>query len=131
VWLAVVKLLGVAEIFHITDRLTWLEAARTGEYRMSTRGIRLEDQGFMHCSLRHQLSDVAQVLYGDVADDELVVLVIDADRVLAPIRYEEFEPGGEEYPHIYGGLPASAVVDVLGIDRDAAGNLVLPASKML
>ena len=116
----------MAELFHLTERVTWLEAARAGEYRMSTRGISLEDQGFVHCSLRHQLATVAELLYGDAADDELVVLVIDSGRVRAPIRYEAAGPGGEQYPHIYGALPVSAVTDVMEVNRDSAGHLALP-----
>lgn len=114
------------ELFHITERAAWLDAARTGEYRMSTRGITLEDEGFIHCSLRHQLPDVAKLVYGDVADD-LVVLVIDGSRVSAPIRYEAAEPGGEQYPHIYGALPVGAVTHAIDVNRDRAGDLALPS----
>jgi uncharacterized protein (DUF952 family) len=117
----------VAKIFHITDRVTWREAARVGEYRMSTRGVTLEDQGFIHCSLGHQLSAVAALVYSDLDDDELIVLVIDSSRVSAPVRYEAAEPDGVEYPHIYGALPVSAVTGTIAISRDAAGQLVLPA----
>src|SRR5215469_6737294 len=116
----------MAELFHITERVEWLKAARTGEYRMSTRGVTLEDEGFIHCSLRHQLPAVTRLVYGDAADDDLVVLVIDSSRVSAPIRYEAAEPGGEQYPHIYGALPASAVARAIDVNRDSAGDLTLP-----
>lgn len=116
----------MAELFHITERSTWLEAAQAGEYRMSTRGITLADQGFIHCSLRQQLPAVAELVYSDVDDDELVVLVIDSDRISAPIRYEAAEAGGQEFPHIYGALPATAVTDAIRVRRDAAGHLVMP-----
>src|SRR5215469_4688955 len=116
----------MSELFHITERIAWLEAARTGEYRMSTREITLEDEGFIHCSLRQQLPAVAKLVYGDAADDDLVVLVIDGSRVSAPIRYEAAEPGGEQYPHIYGALPVSAVTHALEVRRDSAGDLALP-----
>lgn len=114
------------ELFHITERVAWLEAARTGEYRMSTRGITLEEEGFIHCSLRNQLPAVANLVYGDAADDDLVVLVIDSSRISAPIRYEAAEPGGEKYPHIYGALPVSAVAHAIDVNRDRAGDLALP-----
>jgi uncharacterized protein (DUF952 family) len=117
----------VAELFHITERVTWLEAVTAGEYRMSTRGVTLAEQGFIHCSLRHQLCAVAEFLYGGADADELVVLVIDSERVPAIVRYEALEPGAEQYPHIYGGLPASAVTEIVAVSRDAAGRLVLPS----
>jgi len=114
----------MAELFHITERAAWLEAARSGCYRMSTRGVTLEDQGFIHCSLRHQLRGVAELVYGDA--DDLVVLVIDSAKVPAPVRYEASGPGAEEYPHIYGALPTDAVTAVITVCRDEAGRLILP-----
>ena len=116
----------IADLLHITERAAWLEAAGAGEYRMSTRGVTLEEQGFIHCSLRHQLRGVAEFLYADADADDLVVLVIDSDRVPAPLRYEAPEPGAQEYPHIYGPLPTGAVTSVITVSRDAAGRLVLP-----
>ena len=53
------------ELLHITERLTWLEAEPAGEYRMSTRGVTLAEEGFIHCSLRHQLRGVAELFYAD------------------------------------------------------------------
>jgi uncharacterized protein (DUF952 family) len=114
----------VAELFHITERAVWLAAVRAGDYRMSTRGVTLEDEGFIHCSLRHQLRGVAEFVYGDA--DDLVVLVIDSDKVQAPLRYEAPGTGAEKYPHIYGALPVDAVTGVISVRRDAAGRLVLP-----
>lgn len=119
----------MAELLHITERVTWREAVRSGEYRMSTRGVTLAEQGFIHCSLRHQLRPVVEFVYGDSDADELVVLVIDSDRVQAIVRYEAPEPGGEHYPHIYGALPVSAVTEVVAVSRDAAGRLVLPGER--
>jgi uncharacterized protein (DUF952 family) len=116
----------MAELFHITERTVWLDAVPAGEYRMSTRGVTLADQGFIHCSLRHQLRGVAEYLYGDADADGLVVLVIDTAKVPAPVRREAPEPGAEQYPHIYGVLPVDAVTDVIPMRRDAAGRLVLP-----
>jgi uncharacterized protein (DUF952 family) len=115
---------GVAELFHLTERTTWEAALPAREYRASTRGFSLEDQGFIHCSLRHQVRAVAECLYGDT--DDLVLLVIDSDRLTAPVRYEVPEPGAEAYPHIYGPLPTDAVVAVTPVGRDSDGRLVLP-----
>jgi uncharacterized protein (DUF952 family) len=114
----------MTELFHITDRDSWREAVAAGEYRMSTRGVTLAKQGFIHCSLGHQLRGVAECIYGDA--DDLVVLVIDSAQVTAPVRFEAPEPGAEEYPHIYGALPAPAVTEVIAVSRDPDGKLVLP-----
>ncbi|MFF6997244.1 DUF952 domain-containing protein [Streptomyces sp. NPDC008313] len=100
-------------LLHITERSLW-EAARTaGTYEWSTRGRGLRQEGFVHCSLRHQLPAVAAFLYGSyTGPDDLVVLVVDAGRLDVPVRYEAAEPGGEEFPHVYGPIPVEAVVDV-------------------
>jgi uncharacterized protein (DUF952 family) len=114
----------MTDLFHITERANWTAAAQAGEYRMSTRGVTLAEEGFIHCSLRHQLRGVAECIYGDA--DDLVVLVIDSTRLPVPVRHEVPEAGAEAYPHIYGGIPAGAVTDVIAVSRDAAGRLVLP-----
>jgi uncharacterized protein (DUF952 family) len=115
----------VTELLHITDSATWAAARRDGEYRMSTRGVTLDEQGFIHCSLRHQVRGPAEFLYNEV-DEELVVLVIEADMLTAPVRFEAPEPGAEEFPHIYGPVPVDAVVEVIPVGRDADGRLILP-----
>jgi uncharacterized protein (DUF952 family) len=114
----------VAELFHVTERTAWLEAVPAGEHRISTRSVTLEEQGYIHCPLRHQLRGVAELAYGDA--DDLVILVIDSAKVPAPVRHEASGPGAEEYPHIYGSLPVDAVTGVLTVSRDSAGRLVLP-----
>ncbi len=111
-------------LFHITERLTWLDAEQAGEYRMSTRGVTLAEEGFIHCSLPHQLRGVAEMLYADA--DDLVVLVIDGDKLAVPVRFEPPAPGADEFPHIYGPLPATAVTNVITVSRDPAGRFILP-----
>ncbi|MFF6976365.1 DUF952 domain-containing protein [Streptomyces sp. NPDC008343] len=100
-------------ILHITERPLWDEARARGTYEMSTRGRTLRDEGFIHCSTRAQLPAVAGFLYGSYdGPDELVVLVVDPARLDVPLKYEAPEPGGEEFPHVYGPIPVNAVVDV-------------------
>ncbi|AKH81607.1 glutathione S-transferase [Streptomyces sp. CNQ-509] len=98
------------ELWHITERARWEAARRTGVYEQSTRGRTLAEEGYIHCSLPHQLAPVAQALYGTRPEEDPVVLVIDAGRLSAPVRFEAAEPGGEEFPHVYGPIPADAVV---------------------
>lgn len=114
----------MAELFHLADRAEWLAAAAAGEYRISTRGVTLAEQGFIHCSRRQQLRDVAERYYADA--DDLVLLVIDSDRVASPIRYESPPDSLETYPHIYGPLPADAVTAALAVGRDREGRIMLP-----
>ncbi|WNI16367.1 DUF952 domain-containing protein [Actinacidiphila sp. ITFR-21] len=106
----------MAELLHLTERPLWEAARAAGTYTWSTRGRTLQQEGFIHCSLRHQLPAVAAFLYGDrdgrrdpAAGVELVVLVIDDTLLGVPVRYEPAAPGAPEYPHIYGPLPVAAV----------------------
>ena len=101
----------MAELLHITERSLWDAARATGTYEMSTRGRTLREEGFIHCSLRYQLPQVARLLYSDLDPGELVVLVIDSERITSPLRYEPPAPGADEFPHIYGPLPVDAVID--------------------
>ncbi|MEY9994162.1 uncharacterized protein (DUF952 family) [Streptomyces sp. V4I8] len=100
-------------ILHITERSLWDAARERGTYEMSTRGRTLQEEGFIHCSTRAQLPAVAAFLYGSYdGPDELVVLVVDPARLDVPLKYEAPEPGGEEFPHVYGPIPVEAVVEV-------------------
>ena len=100
-------------LLHLTERSLWDAARASGAFKMSTRGRTLQEEGFIHCSLRRQLPAVAAMVYGSYSGpDELVVLVVDAERLDVPVRFEAMEPGGEEFPHIYGPVPVDAVVEV-------------------
>lgn len=112
------------ELYHLAERAAWEQARAQGSYQVSTLGVTLAEQGFIHCSLRHQVRRIADALFAGV--DDVVLLIIDADRLDVPLRYEPGEPGGEDYPHIYGPLPVAAVTAAVPLTRDAGGALVLP-----
>ena len=101
----------MTELFHLAIPAEWEQALAVGGYERSTRGVSLAEEGFIHCSLRHQVQGVAERFYADV--DELLLLRIDSTKVGAPIRFEPPVPGAaEEFPHIYGPLPVDAVTAV-------------------
>jgi uncharacterized protein (DUF952 family) len=112
-------------IFHIARAGDWHDATASGEYRISTLGRTLEEEGFIHCSASaEQVVAVANAFYGDV-DEPLVLLAIDVREVPAEIRYEVPAAASEAFPHIYGPLPTRAVTHVVNIGRDGSGNYVL------
>jgi uncharacterized protein (DUF952 family) len=115
----------MSTIFHLAFRTDWEAALATGRYEMSTRGRTLAEEGYVHCSLPHQVRAVAEAIYADA--DDLVLLTVDPERLDAPVRYEPAIPGGEAYPHVYGALPVHAVVGVRPVTRGADGRFVLPA----
>ena len=114
----------VDQLFHLAERAAWEEAKVSGWYDRSTRGRTLAEEGFIHCARPHQVRGVAERYYGDL--DDLVLLVVDAAQLTVPVRYEAAAPGGEEFPHVYGPIPVSAVLHAVLVARDAAGRLVLP-----
>jgi uncharacterized protein (DUF952 family) len=98
-------------IYHIAFEADWKAGLEAGVYRVSTRGATLDEVGFIHASLEHQVAPVAELFYSDVTEP-LVVLVIDTARLDGPVVVERVEDGEERFPHIYGELPTSAVVEV-------------------
>jgi len=98
----------MALIYHIAAAADWEQARRDGEYAMSTRGRTLAQEGFIHTSTAPQVALVANAFYRDAPD--LVLLVIDPDRVTPEIRYERVPGQDQHYPHIYGPLNVDAVI---------------------
>jgi uncharacterized protein (DUF952 family) len=96
-------------IYHIATSADWERARRDGQYTTSTIGKTLAEEGFIHASWPSQVTRVANMFYKG-AEDDLVVLVIDPQRVRAEIRDEYVPAAGERFPHIYGPLNADAVL---------------------
>ena len=55
-----------------------------------------------------------------------MLLVIDTDKLMEPIVYENLEGGQQLFPHIYGELNCDAVVEVLEFEPQADGCFILP-----
>lgn len=110
-------------ILHITSRSQWEHAQDRDGYRAET----LESDGFLHCSRVHQVVAVAEALFGGRHD--LVLVLIESSKVLAPLKYEEGTHEGattESYPHLYGLLNREAVVGVYDFLPDEHGRFTLP-----
>jgi uncharacterized protein (DUF952 family) len=98
-------------IFHVATVTDWEAAKAVGEYRMSTLGRTLEQEGFLHASHAGQWRAVHDAFYAGL-DEPLVLLEIDPGLLGVPV-VEEAPPGTDElFPHIYGPLPVAAVVAV-------------------
>lgn len=109
-------------IYHIAFRTDWSDAVEAGEYRVSSRGRTLEQEGFLHASTAAQVSGVANRFYADAED--LLVLLIDPERLTAPLRYDPVPGADEPFPHIYGPLNLDAVVGTAELSRDEDGRYV-------
>jgi glutathione S-transferase len=100
---------GVRELFHIALPEDWAAAQRAGEVTDSTRGVTLDQQGYIHCSYAEQVAATAGRFYGDL--DEVVVLRIDPAQLSSPVVEEDLADSGEPFPHVYGPIELGAVVE--------------------
>lgn len=110
--------------YHIAYESDWAEALNVGEYRISTKGRTLEEQGFIHGGTTSQVAPVANMIYGD--DDGLIVLVIDENKLRSELRYDDVHGWDSPFPHIYGPLNIDAVTETCALTRDADGKYVFP-----
>ena len=110
-------------IFHIAEAPDWQAARAAGDYRISTRGRTLADEGFVHAARREQVLEVAEAFYADAGP--LLLLTIDPDRLSSPVREEQVAPGAV-FPHIYGPIDLEAVVAVAPLERGPDGSFALP-----
>jgi uncharacterized protein (DUF952 family) len=106
-------------IYNIAYAADWEKAKTEGEYRISTKGRTLDEQGFIHASDLHQVAPTANAIYGDVDAAALVVLVIDPAK-LGPgvdVRYEHVPGSPDPFPHIFGPITPDAVTGTLALQE--------------
>jgi uncharacterized protein (DUF952 family) len=94
-------------LLHITTTAAWARAQETGAYTADS----IDTEGFIHCSEPQQVVWVANTRFRGRTD--LVLLHIDPSRLDAAVRYENLEGGEELFPHVYGPIPVSAVIEVV------------------
>ena len=83
----------------------------------------LVTEGFIHCSKPDQVAEVANYLFKGQSGP--ILLVIDPQKVIAPIKYEG-AGNGKVYPHIYGPLNLDALMKVVSFEPLADGRFSLP-----
>jgi uncharacterized protein (DUF952 family) len=95
----------------------WLAQARSEHWPDS-----LDSAGFVHLSTPEQVHLPANRLYAGRSD--LVLLRIDSARLSSPVRWEPgvpTDPDSMVFPHLYGPLPAAAVIGVTSYRPDETG----------
>lgn len=108
-------------IYHMTTRHAWAAVDPAAGYRPPS----IESEGFIHLSTIGQILGVANNIYHGQQDS--VILCVDESKVDAEIIYEDCYETGQDFPHIYGPLFPTAVVQIIDFPCDADGNFVLPA----
>ena len=101
--------MSTGPVLHLAEAAHWDEALRTGEYRWSTLGRTLEEEGFIHCATPEQVPGVLSRYYTSYSGD-LVLLTVDPERLTAPLRWDVVNTvTGERFPHVYGPITPDAV----------------------
>ena len=103
-------------LFHLALKGDWEQAQDSGTYQWSTRGMRLTEVGFIHCSWQEQVPKTFERFYADAG--EIVLLEIDPTRLNSPLRADAI-PTGELFPHLYGPLPIEAVRSITPYGSDS------------
>jgi len=103
-------------IYHMCRREEW-EAARAGGAYFGSSQDRAD--GFIHFSTAAQLRESAR--RHRAGQTGLVLLTVDAATLGAALKWEPAR-NGQLFPHLYGALPAKAVlgVDPLPLDPNGA-----------
>ncbi|WP_369134400.1 GNAT family N-acetyltransferase [Modestobacter sp. I12A-02662] len=107
-------------LVHLITPGDWRAALAAGAVRPPS----LVTEGFVHLSAPGQVHLPAARLFPGRRD--VVLLVVDPRRLTAPVRWEPGvpgDPGSMRFPHLYGGLPTSAVVGVVPWRDGAAPEL--------
>lgn len=112
----------------MTERIVYKIMSPTELRRMQNDGVfhgspvDIAD-GYIHLSCGSQLAATLDKHFSGVSG--LMLVAVDLSRVAANVRWEPAR-GAELFPHIYGPLPAEAVVSVAAVERNADGQVRLP-----
>ncbi|WP_280215959.1 DUF952 domain-containing protein [Nocardia cyriacigeorgica] len=96
-------------LVHLCTATEWRAAETMGERRPPS----LDREGFVHLSTPQQVHLPANRLFGGRHD--MVLLRLDPARLGSPVRWEQGVPSDDPemlFPHLYGPLPAAAVIAV-------------------
>lgn len=101
-------------ILHLATAADWEAARGTGTYEVSSRGLTLAQQGYVHCSTAEQLPGVVATHYADVTEP-LVLLELEESLLEAagsPVKWEPVPGAAQPFPHVYGPILPTCVVSV-------------------
>ena len=89
-------------IFKIVPRAEWGRV--TNQYKGSAHD---RTDGFLHFSTWEQLPETLRLYYA--GQDDLMLVAVNAAALGADLKWEHSPSRGEDFPHLFGALPRSAV----------------------
>ena len=107
-------------ITHIIRENEWLLIKDNDMYFAPS----LKQDGFIHCSDLNQACKVADFIYKE--ESGILLLIIDTDKLDSKVIWEDLYNLEEDYPHIYGPLNLSSVVNVIELKLDINNKFYLP-----
>jgi uncharacterized protein (DUF952 family) len=108
-------------IYHLAPAERWRDWPAGAPYLPAE----FTADGFVHCTAGDELMlRVANSFYRSAPGD-FVLLVIEARRLTAPLKWEQSTDGlAILFPHIYGPIDHVAVVEVWDVRRGADGEFL-------
>jgi uncharacterized protein (DUF952 family) len=110
-------------IYKIAMAADWAQAERTGRFDGSAHD---KADGFIHFSTGPQLAETLRLYYA--GQDGLLLVAVDDAQLGPALKWEHAPSRGEDFPHLYGTLPLSAVTWIEPLARDAEGRFVIPGA---
>jgi uncharacterized protein (DUF952 family) len=114
-------------IYHITTHKDWEKAKMENAYSAPS----LQTEGFIHCSTLKQITDTANIFFK--GQTGLAILCIDERKLKPEVKFEDPTGGGKHdphvgnlFPHVYGPVNLSSVIQVYDFPPDEKGFFSLP-----
>src|SRR4051812_16869818 len=106
-------------ILHVALPQDWARGHADGSYAVSTRGVSLVDEGYIHASTLAQVGPVLDGYFADVAEVDLLVIDLDKlDHEGAQVVWEHVDGSARPFPHVYGVIPAQTVTEVIRLQHE-------------
>ncbi|PAB60701.1 DUF952 domain-containing protein [Anaeromicrobium sediminis] len=99
-----------------TATLKEWEEIKDKEYFQSSS---LEQEGFIHCCYPKQTLWVLNKHYK--GEESTWLLCIDEEKLTSELRVEDLKNMGEKFPHVYGKINVSSIINRVKIHRDNNG----------
>ena len=110
--------------YRLASPESWADVMTQGVFRGEADDHR---DGFIHLSAADQVEGTLEKHYA--GQDRLVLVAIDLDALGDTLKWEKSR-GGALFPHVYGDIPASAVLSVRLLGRDEEGGWLIPEEAL-
>ena len=107
-------------IYKICTSAAWQQAQEANIYAGSSDDLR---DGFIHFSTAAQLRITADKHFSGQRD--LVLLAVNGDKLGKNLKWEPSRDGAL-FPHLYGDMPVSAVMETWNLEVDEMGKHLIP-----